>query len=108
MTNPMRHKRVSGLTGVPILLHFATTLTGQPTPAIGTALWITFGLPVGGALAGIVLYLLGGARPVAPSLTRFLGGGEPGWDSPPLLAAIRGTRRANAEQPIITVEGTQS
>jgi hypothetical protein len=39
----------------PILLHFATTLTGQPTPAMGTALWITFGLAVGGALAGIVL-----------------------------------------------------
>ena len=92
----------------PILLHFAVTLAGQPTPAMGTALWITFGLAVGGALAGVVLYLLGGARPVAPSLSRFLGGGEPGWDSPPLLAAIRRTRRADAERAIITAEGTQS
>ncbi|HYV77289.1 MAG TPA: MFS transporter [Streptosporangiaceae bacterium] len=92
----------------PILLHFATTLAGQPTPAMGTALWITFGLAVGGALAGVVLYLLGGARPVAPSLSRFLGGGEPGWDSPPLLAAIRRPRRADAERAIITAEGTQS
>src|SRR4029077_16681616 len=66
----------------PILLHFAVTLAGQPTPAMGTALWITFGLAVGGALAGVVLYLLGGARPVAPSLSRFLGGGEPGRGAP--------------------------
>ena len=76
----------------PILLHFATTLSGLPTPAMGTALWVCFGLSAGGALAGVLLYLLGGARPVAPSLTRFLGGGEPGWDSPPLLAAIRRSR----------------
>jgi hypothetical protein len=76
----------------PILLHFATTLSGLPTPAMGTALWICFGLAAGGALVGVLLYVLGGARPVAPSLTRFLGGGEPGWDSPPLLAAIRRSR----------------
>ena len=76
----------------PILLHFATTLTGLPTPAMSTALWVCFGLAAGGALVGVLLYLLGGARPVAPSLTRFLGGGEPGWDSPPLLAAIRRSR----------------
>jgi hypothetical protein len=92
----------------PILLHFATTLTGQPTPAMETALWVCFGLAVGGALIAVALYLLGGARPVAPSLPRFLGGGEPGWDSPPLLAAVRRTRRASAEQPITAAAGTRS
>jgi MFS family permease len=76
----------------PILLHFATTLTGLPTPAMSTALWVCFGLSAGGALVGVLLYLLGGARPMAPSLSRFLGGDEPGWDSPPLLAAIRRSR----------------
>ena len=76
----------------PILLHFATTLSGLATPAMGTALWVCFGLSAGGALAGVLLYLLGGARPMAPSLTRFLGGDEPGWDSPRLLAAIRRSR----------------
>ena len=59
---------------------------------MSTGLWVCFGPAAGGALAGVLLYLLGGARLVAPSLTRFLGGGEPGWDSPPLLAAIRRSR----------------
>ncbi|HWG65424.1 MAG TPA: MFS transporter [Streptosporangiaceae bacterium] len=77
---------------VPILLHFATTLTGMPTGAMSTALWICFGLAAGGAIIGVVLYLLGGVRPSAPSLTQFLGGLEPGWPSPPLLAAIRRRR----------------
>jgi hypothetical protein len=76
----------------PILLHFATTLTGLPTPAMNTALWVCFALAAGGALLGVMLYVLGGARPSAPSLPRFLGGEEPGWESPPLLAAIRGRR----------------
>jgi hypothetical protein len=77
---------------VPILIHFAVSVTGQPTPAMSTALWVCFGLAVGGTLLGVAVYLLGGARPVAPSLDRFLGGIEPGWDSPPLLEAIRRRR----------------
>src|SRR5580704_1418800 len=35
----------------PVLLHFATTLTGLPTAAFSTALWICFGLSAGGAVA---------------------------------------------------------
>jgi MFS family permease len=77
---------------VPILLHFATTLTGLPTGAMTTSLWVCFGLAAGGAVVGVLLYLLGGARPSAPSLSRFLGGQEPGWQSPPLLAAVRRRR----------------
>jgi len=79
---------------VPILLHFATTLTGQATPQLSTALWICFGLSVGAAVVGIGLYLLGRVRPPAPALERWMGGQEPAWDSPPLLAALR--RRAAA------------
>ena len=73
----------------PVLLHFATSLTGLATPAMSTALWICFGLSAGGAAVGALLYALGGVRPVAPSISRWMGGLEPGWDSPPLLAAIR-------------------
>jgi nucleotide-binding universal stress UspA family protein/MFS family permease len=75
---------------VPILLHFATTLTGLPTAAMNTALWICFGLAAGGAIAGVLLYLLARLRPPAPVLARWMGGQEPAWDSPPLLAAVRG------------------
>ncbi len=73
----------------PVLLHFAVTLTGTPTRAMSTALWICFGLAAGGVVAGAGLYVLGRVRPPAPSLQRWMGGQEPAWDSPPLLAAIR-------------------
>jgi nucleotide-binding universal stress UspA family protein/MFS family permease len=73
----------------PILLHFATTLTGLPTAAMSTALWICFALSAGGAAAGALLYALGGVRPQAPSVSLWMGGKEPAWNSPPLLAAIR-------------------
>ena len=74
---------------VPILLHFAITLTGFPAAAYGITLWICFGLALGGALAGVGLYLLGRVRPSAPALGRWMSGDEPAWESPPLLAAIR-------------------
>ena len=77
---------------VPILLHFATSLDGFPTAATGTALWVCFGLAAGGAVIGVLLYLLGGVKPPAPSVQRFLGGNEPGWESPRLLATIRRQR----------------
>jgi nucleotide-binding universal stress UspA family protein/MFS family permease len=73
----------------PILLHFAVTLTGLPSPAMSTALWICFGLSAGGAIAGVLLYLLGRVRPPAPAVERWMGGQEPAWESPPLLAALR-------------------
>lgn len=74
---------------VPILLHFATSLEGFPTAAMSTALWVCFGLAAGGAVIGVLLYLLGGVIPPAPSVQRFLGGNEPGWESPRLLATTR-------------------
>ena len=73
----------------PILLHFATTLTGLATPAMGTALWICLGLSAGAALVFVGLYWLGGVRPATPALDRWMGGQEPAWKSPPLLAALR-------------------
>jgi nucleotide-binding universal stress UspA family protein/MFS family permease len=82
-------RAVAAFMVAPILLHFATTLTGLPTPAMSTALWICFAVSIGGATVGAVLYALGGVRPEAPSVARWMGGLEPAWDSPPLLAAIR-------------------
>jgi nucleotide-binding universal stress UspA family protein/MFS family permease len=73
----------------PILLHFAVTATGLPSAAMNTALWICFGLSVGGAVVGVLLYAAGRVRPTAPALERWMGGMEPAWESPPLLAALR-------------------
>ncbi|MGH3298810.1 MAG: MFS transporter [Trebonia sp.] len=73
----------------PILLHFAVTATGLPSAAMNTALWICFGLSAGGAVVGVLLYVLGRVRPAAPAIERWMGGLEPAWESPPLLAALR-------------------
>jgi MFS family permease len=78
---------------VPILLHFAISLAGLPTEAMRTTLWVCFGLAVGGTVVGVLLYVLGGSAPPAASLDKFLGGGEPGWDSPALLALARRRNR---------------
>jgi nucleotide-binding universal stress UspA family protein/MFS family permease len=74
----------------PILLYFATTLTGLATPQMRTALWICFGLAAGAAVVGVTLYALGRVRPPAPTLSVWMSGQEPAWDSPPLLARLRG------------------
>lgn len=74
---------------VPILLHFAATITGLPTAAMSTALWTCFAIAAGGAIAGVGLYLLGGVRPSAPSLGRWKGDLGPAWESPRLLAVVR-------------------
>jgi nucleotide-binding universal stress UspA family protein len=82
-------RAVAAFVVAPVLLHFAVTRTGLPTHAMSTALWICFGLAAGGALASVLLYLLGGVCPATPALQRWMGGREPGWESPPLLAAVR-------------------
>jgi MFS family permease/nucleotide-binding universal stress UspA family protein len=73
----------------PILLHFAVTLTGLPSPAFNTAMWVCFGLAAGGAVAAVLLYVLGRVRPMAAAIETWMGGMEPAWESPPLLASLR-------------------
>ncbi|MDO8212157.1 MFS transporter [Conexibacter sp. CPCC 206217] len=73
----------------PIFAHLATTVGGDVVSGTTTALWIGLGLAVGGAVLGVGIYALGGARPQQPDLDRFLAGMEPAWYSPPLLAKIR-------------------
>lgn len=82
-------RAVAGFLLAPVLLHFAVTLTGRPTPAMNTALWVCFGIAAGGAVVGVLLYRLGGVHPAASVLTRWMSGKEPGWESPPLLATLR-------------------
>jgi MFS family permease len=73
----------------PIFAYFAATVGGSLEAGTGIALWIGFGIAVGGALIGIAVYALGGARPQAPDIDRFLAGEGPAWYSPPLLARVR-------------------
>jgi len=80
----------------PIFVHFAATVGGSLEAGTGTALWIGLGLAIGGAAIGVAVYALGGARPQAPDVDRFLAGEAPGWYSPPLLAKVRGRSTAIA------------
>jgi hypothetical protein len=82
-------RAVAAFLVVPLLLHFAVTLAGLPSAAFNTTLWVCFALPAGGAVVGVLLYLLGGVRPSAPALTTWMGGQEQAWECPPLLATLR-------------------
>jgi nucleotide-binding universal stress UspA family protein len=83
-------RAVAAFMVTPILAHFAVTLAGVPTPAMGTVWWALFAIAAGGALIAVLLYLVGGVRPAAPAVEAWMEGPEPAWYSPPLFAAIRG------------------
>jgi hypothetical protein len=74
----------------PIFVYFAANVGGSSAHGTGVMLWIGFGLAVAGAVAYVALYALSGARPQTPDIPLFLQGLEPAWDSPPLLARLRG------------------
>ena len=82
-------RAVAAFMVAPILAHVADALPGDLAAGTGTTLWIGFGLAIGGAIFGVAIYLLSGARPQKPDLDEFLDGESPAWYSPPLLARIR-------------------
>jgi nucleotide-binding universal stress UspA family protein len=82
-------RAVAAFMVAPVLAHFAATAATDLTAGTGDALWIGFGLALGGAAFGVAVYALSGARPQPPDLGRFLDGESPAWYSPPLLARLR-------------------
>lgn len=82
-------RAVAAFMVAPIFAHFAATAAGGLTAGAGDALWVGFGLSVGGAIFGVAVYVLSGARPQQPDLDQFLDGESPAWYSPPLLARLR-------------------
>lgn len=83
----------------PIFAHFAATVGGGLDAGTSIALWIGLGIALGGALIGVAIYALGGARAQTPDIDRFLAGEAPAWHSPPLLASVRA--RLAATRPAI-------
>jgi MFS family permease len=73
----------------PIFAHLATTVGGSLDAGTGTALWIGLAVAISGAVIGVALYALGGARPQTPDIDGFLAGRGAAWYSPPLLARLR-------------------
>jgi MFS family permease len=78
----------------PVISHYAATASGGLDHGTGTALWICFGIAAAGTIVGVALYWLGGIglRALEPSLDRWSDGQAGAWDSPPLLARVRGRR----------------
>ncbi|MCV7227950.1 MFS transporter [Mycolicibacterium komossense] len=82
-------RAVAAFMVAPIFVHFAVTASTDLLSGTGDALWLGFGLAIGGAVFGIAIYALSGARPQRPNLDEFLDGDDPAWYSPPLLAKLR-------------------
>jgi MFS family permease/nucleotide-binding universal stress UspA family protein len=82
-------RAVAAFMAAPIFIHFAATASTDLIAGTGDALWLSFGLAIGGAVFGVAVYALSGARPQKPDLDEFLDGDSPAWYSPPLLARIR-------------------
>jgi MFS family permease len=72
----------------PIFVYFASTISGNLDEGTAIVLWVGLGLAIAGAVIGVAIYALSGARPQTPDLDRFLSGAAPAWDSPPLLARV--------------------
>jgi MFS family permease/nucleotide-binding universal stress UspA family protein len=83
-------RAVAAFMVAPILAHIADALPGDLAAGTGITLWVGFGLAIGGAVFGVAIYVLSGARPQKPDLDEFLDGDSPAWYSPPLLARLRG------------------
>jgi MFS family permease len=82
-------RAVAAFMVAPIFVHIAANAGGNLDAGTGIALWIGLGLAIGGAVIGVAIYALSGARPQRPNLERFLAGSAAAWDSPPLLASVR-------------------
>ncbi len=82
-------RAVAAFMVAPIFAHFASTAADDLVTGTGIALWIGFGLSIAGAVFGVAVYVLSGARPQTPDLDLFLDGESPAWYSPPLLARLR-------------------
>jgi len=67
----------------PVLLYVAGLI------GMRDASWLCFGICAGGLGLAAALFVLGGARLQRPDLEQWQDEGEPAWDSPVLLSAIR-------------------
>lgn len=109
-------RAVAAFMVAPIFAHLAIRVSDDLVAGTGVALWVGFGLAVGGAVFGVAVYTLSGARPQTPDLDEFLDGDSPAWHSPPLLARLRslptapGPRArstATTVSPVLTTTGAR-
>lgn len=73
----------------PVLLFLAATIGATKMAGIHATMWICCAIAVVGFLSALGLFVLGRGRLQVPDLERW-DAGEPAWESPPLLARLRG------------------
>ena len=100
-------RAVAAFMVAPIFAHLATRVSDDLVAGTGVALWVGFGLAVGGAVFGVAVYALSGARPQTPDLDEFLDGDSPAWHSPPLLARVRGLPTTPGPRPVSSSAATR-
>lgn len=96
-------RAVAAFLVAPVFAYFATTVSDDLVEGTSIALWVGFGLAVLGAVFGVVVYALSGARPQRPDLDRFIDGESPAWYSPPLLARLR-SGSVRPPEPVVANE----
>ena len=82
-------RAVAAFMVAPIFVKIAATTGGSLDAGTGIALWIGLAIAIIGAVIGVAVYALSGARPQPADLETFLAGVTPAWYSPPLLARVR-------------------
>jgi nucleotide-binding universal stress UspA family protein/MFS family permease len=83
-------RAVAAFMVAPIFVYFASHAAGGLDSGTATALWAGLALALVGAIIGVAIYALSGARLQTPDIDGFLAGPEPAWYSPQLLARVRG------------------
>jgi hypothetical protein len=78
----------------PVVLYLAGILAPDTAAGISDAVWICFGVCAAGAIAALLVFVGGGGRLQRPDLDRWQEEGDPAWESPELLAAVRPRERA--------------
>jgi nucleotide-binding universal stress UspA family protein/MFS family permease len=82
-------RAVAAFMVAPIFVYFASHAAGGLDSGTATALWAGLALALVGAVIGVAIYVLSGARLRTPDIDGFLAGPDPAWYSPPLLARLR-------------------
>jgi MFS family permease len=82
-------RAVTAFLVAPILSFLAGVLGTGRASGTGVAVDICLAIAAVGFVGGAALYLSGRPRLETPDLRRWHGGGEPAWQSPPLLSALK-------------------
>jgi hypothetical protein len=83
----------------PLLLHMSETVGASPASGIESAVWVAFGIALGGAVAAASIWVAGRARLQRPDLEPWLEGERPAIETTPLGGRCRADAAPNVSSP---------